>query len=165
MYESRAFDNEHGNPVVVLVTTGTHDVSRLVQLLQGRLALTEHIGVADRILRQVKRHNGGRAALELLKAHGGPDFTGPEVVWWVTDGDYDHPELYGDQAAARGGAIARYQLDNPERTDAVFTWQPENPQLPGDKARELHSDGRRTGLVVTPVSVRVPVPQPQKAGA
>lgn len=31
--ETRAYDNEHGDPVVVLVFTGTHDVSRLVDLL------------------------------------------------------------------------------------------------------------------------------------
>lgn len=81
-YESRAYDNEHGDPVVVLVTTGTHDVSRLVNLLAGnRMALCEHMTVSERILRQVperilrqvRRHNGGRAALELLAAHGGPD--------------------------------------------------------------------------------------------
>lgn len=75
MYQSRAYDDQHGEPVVVLVTTGTHDVSHLIQLLQGRLALCEHLNVADTVLRQVKRHNGGRAALSLLKLHGGPDFT------------------------------------------------------------------------------------------
>lgn len=75
MYETRAYDNEHGDPVVVLVATGTHDVSRLVNLLAGsRLALCEHMGLSEKILRQVKRHNGGRAALKLLAAHGGPDF-------------------------------------------------------------------------------------------
>jgi hypothetical protein len=77
-YESRAYDNEHGEPIVVLVVTGEHDVSRLVQLFSGRmkghLATCECIGVADTMLRQVKRHSGGRAALALLKAHGGPDF-------------------------------------------------------------------------------------------
>jgi hypothetical protein len=73
-YETRAYDNEHGNPVVVLVATGTHDVSRLVNLLAGsRMALCEHISLSRLLLRQVQRHNGGRAALALLKAHGGPD--------------------------------------------------------------------------------------------
>jgi len=77
-YETRAYDNEHGDPVVVLVATGTHDVSRLVNLLAGsRMALCEHMGLSEQILRQVKRHNGGRAALKLLAAHGGPDFTEP----------------------------------------------------------------------------------------
>lgn len=75
-YETRAYDNEHGDPVVVLITTGTHDVSRLVNLLAGsRMALCEHIGVSEQILRQVKRHDGGRAALKLLAAHGGPDLS------------------------------------------------------------------------------------------
>jgi hypothetical protein len=27
-YETRAYDNTHGDPVIVLVATGTHDVSR-----------------------------------------------------------------------------------------------------------------------------------------
>ncbi|WP_242892623.1 hypothetical protein [Actinomadura litoris] len=75
-YESRAYDNAHGDPVVVLVTTGTHDVSRLMNLLAGhRIALCEHVSVADRMLRQVRRHNGGRAALALLREHGGPDLS------------------------------------------------------------------------------------------
>jgi hypothetical protein len=75
-YESRAYDNEHGHPVVVLVATGTHDVSRLVNLLAGsRMALCEHMTVSQTLLRQVKRHNGGQAALKLLAAHGGPDLT------------------------------------------------------------------------------------------
>lgn len=79
MYESRAYDNEHGDPAVVLVVTGTHDVSRIVNLLAGsRLALCEHMDVSERILRQVKRHNGGQAALKLLAAHGGPDFSEPK---------------------------------------------------------------------------------------
>jgi hypothetical protein len=73
-YESRAYDNDQGDPVVVLVATGTHDVSRLVNLLAGsRLALCEHAHLSDRIKRQVNRYNGGREALKLLRAHGGPD--------------------------------------------------------------------------------------------
>lgn len=73
-YETRAYDNEHGDPVVILVATGTHDVSRLANLLAGsRMALCEHNGLSDQIRRQVNRHNGGRAALKLLHLHGGPD--------------------------------------------------------------------------------------------
>lgn len=70
-YETRAYDNEHSDPVVVLVATGTHDVSRLVQLLNS--GNCEQVDLADQVLRQVRRHNGGRAALQLLAAHGGPD--------------------------------------------------------------------------------------------
>jgi hypothetical protein len=76
MYETRAYDNEHGDPVVVLVVTGTHDVSRIVHLL-GR-GLCEHVSLSHTVLRQVRRHSGGRAALRLLAAHGGPDFTEPD---------------------------------------------------------------------------------------
>lgn len=80
-YESRAYDNEHGNPVVVLVATGTHDVSRLVNLLTG--GNCEQVSLGQTVLRQVRRHNGGRAALQLLAAHGGPDFLHDQAA---TDG-------------------------------------------------------------------------------
>lgn len=164
MYESRAYD-ESGEPVVVLVTTGQDDVSRLVSLFNGGPVLIEQLQLGLRLRRQVARHNAGRGALALLKAHGGPDFTGDaETHWWVTDGTYEFPALYGDFFAARGAAIARYLLENPERESAVFTWESQD-DAPGDNARELVSDGRRTGLIVAPVTVRVPVPQPKKAGA
>jgi len=74
-YESRAYDNQHGEPVVVLVTTGRHDVSRLLNLLAGSVNTIEQMKAGVQIRSQVKRHSGGRAALALLKAHGGPDFT------------------------------------------------------------------------------------------
>ncbi|MEU4399740.1 hypothetical protein [Micromonospora orduensis] len=70
-YETRAYDNEHGDPVVVVVVTGTHDVSRLVNLLNR--GNCEQVDLSNKVLRQVRRHNGGRAALQLLAAHGGPD--------------------------------------------------------------------------------------------
>lgn len=78
-YETRAYDraNDDGfpsDPVVVLVATGIHDVSRFVNLLAGsRISLCEHGELAHQIRRQVKENDGGRAALELLAAHGGPD--------------------------------------------------------------------------------------------
>jgi hypothetical protein len=80
MYESRAYDKVNGDgfgpdPVIVLVVTGTHDVSRFVDLLAGGQPLTEQLSLGKRIREQVRRHNGGRAALELLRRHGGPDFT------------------------------------------------------------------------------------------
>jgi hypothetical protein len=74
-YEMRTYDNEHGDPVVVLVTTGTHDVSRLVNLFNGACPGVEQLQLGDRIKTLVRRHNGGRAALRLLAAHGGPDFS------------------------------------------------------------------------------------------
>jgi hypothetical protein len=70
-YQTRAYDDEHGDPVVILVAEGTHDVSRLVQLLHSGNGEQARLGQA--VLRQVRRHNGGRAALQLLAAHGGPD--------------------------------------------------------------------------------------------
>lgn len=74
-YESRAYDNEWGEPVVVLVVSGEHDVSRLINLFNSGMCLVEHLQVGEKMLRQVRRHNGGREALELLRRHGGPDFT------------------------------------------------------------------------------------------
>jgi hypothetical protein len=79
-YESRAYGrtNQDGfppDPVVVLVVTGTHDVSRLVSLLNGGQPVIEQVELGRRIVRQVKRHSAGRAALKLLHQHGGPDFT------------------------------------------------------------------------------------------
>ena len=83
MYESRAYDKPGDafgpEPVVVLVVTGNHDVSRLVNLFAGGQPVIEQLEVGEQIRRQVKRHNGGRAALELLRAHGGPDFTEQEA--------------------------------------------------------------------------------------
>lgn len=118
MYESRAYDkpNTDGfgpDPVVVLVVTGTHDVSRLVHLLSR--GLIEHLEVAKRVLRQVKRHNGGRAALELLRAHGGPDFTSTE------EDDVDVPELIAEVERLRE-LVEDYGLDDeyePEDPDEV----------------------------------------------
>jgi hypothetical protein len=78
MYRTAAYDkvNDDGfgpDPVVVIVATGTHDVSRLVNLLAGGSVTCELLDVGGQVSRQVSRHNGGRAALALLKAHGGPD--------------------------------------------------------------------------------------------
>lgn len=78
MMESRAYDNDYGDPVVVLVVTGTHDVSRLVHVLTS--GNCEQGDLGRKITRQVRRQSGGQAALELLKHHGGADFTEPETV-------------------------------------------------------------------------------------
>lgn len=74
-YESRTYDNDHGEPVVVLVVKGHHDVSRLVWMLER--GNCEQFDVSRTVLRQVNRHNGGRQALALLKRHGGPDLLEP----------------------------------------------------------------------------------------
>ncbi|WP_027947185.1 hypothetical protein [Amycolatopsis taiwanensis] len=75
-YETRAYDKNTGDqfgpdPVVVMAVTGTHDISRLLYLLSR--GTIEQIQLAEHITRQVARHNGGRAALKLLRDHGGPD--------------------------------------------------------------------------------------------
>jgi hypothetical protein len=74
-YEMRSYDNAHGDPVVVLVTTGTHDVSRLVNLFVGASPNVEQMELGNLIRKRVRRHNGGKAAIALLAAHGGPDFS------------------------------------------------------------------------------------------
>lgn len=78
-YESRAYDKLSDvfgpEPVVVLVVTGIHDVSRLVNLFAGGQPVVEQLQLGKRIREQVKRNNGGQAALKLLRDHGGPDFT------------------------------------------------------------------------------------------
>ena len=78
-YEVRAYDKPNNDgfppdPVVVLVATGTHDVSRLVNLFTSGCPTIEQIRLAQQIRGKVLRHNGGRAALRLLAEHGGPDF-------------------------------------------------------------------------------------------
>jgi hypothetical protein len=83
-YESRAYDKPNTDgfppePVVVLVVEGTHDVCRLVNLFAGGPVTIEQLEVGRRMRAQVRRHNGGRGALELLAAHGGPDFTDEEA--------------------------------------------------------------------------------------
>ena len=81
MYQTHAYDrrSEPGwpdDPVAVVVAEGTHDVSRLVAALNS--GTVEQMDVGQRLVRQLRRHNTGRAALQLLAAHGGPDFT-PET--------------------------------------------------------------------------------------
>ncbi len=83
MIESRAYDKPTADgflpdPVVVLVVTGTHDVSRLVAMLAGMPPTIEYVAVGERVRSQVRSHNAGRGALALLKAHGGPDFDQPD---------------------------------------------------------------------------------------
>lgn len=75
MYESRAYDDEYGQPVAVIVVTGDHDVGRLAALLRGAPVLIEQLQLGERLVRQLRRHSKGRVALELLKTHGGADFT------------------------------------------------------------------------------------------
>ena len=167
-FESRAYDDGTGAPVVVLVVTGTHDVGRLVALLNGGPLLVEQMLAGDRIKRQVRRRAGGRAALELLRAHGGPDLRldGPETLWWVPDDHpYNHPELHTTKTDAQRGAINRYRGDNPDRANAVFTWEPENPGMPDGVEEELVADGRATGLIVVPVAVREPKLTPARKPA
>jgi hypothetical protein len=74
-YQTRAYDSPGGDPVAVIVVTGTQDVSRMINLLAGSPANVEQLQTGQKLLKQVRSHNAGRAALKLLADHGGPDFT------------------------------------------------------------------------------------------
>lgn len=124
MIESRTYDNTWGQPVVVLVATGSDDVSRLVHTLKGAPPVVEQLIVGERVVRQLRRHNTGRAALELLAQHGGADFTAEASprdeealrVWLLSHPDWTifrsqlgprsawqlnlHDDTYGDPAPA-----------------------------------------------------------------
>lgn len=65
--------NTHGDPVVTLTVEGTHDLSRLVNLLRGAPVTIEYMAVGDQLVKKLRRQPGGIAALQLLNQHGGPD--------------------------------------------------------------------------------------------
>lgn len=46
-YEYRTYDDDNGDPVVVLVASGTHDVSRVVQALTHGNCEQMSIGMID----------------------------------------------------------------------------------------------------------------------
>lgn len=84
-YDVRAYDRPSApgwppDPVVVLVAEGTHDVSRLVNVLNGQVPTLEQIGIGGRIVRSLSQHNSGEEALKLLERHGGHDFTREPTV-------------------------------------------------------------------------------------
>ena len=89
-YESRVYHkpSDFGpDPVVVLVVEGTHDVSRFVAAMRGSSPTIEQLLAGGKLAGQLRRDQGGRAALDLLAAHGGPDFRAsvPGVDEWVLD--------------------------------------------------------------------------------
>lgn len=112
-YDTQAYENHHGDPVVVMVVTGEHDVSRLVNLLSG--GLCEHMPIRDHIVRQLHRRARGRDALKLLKAHGGPDLLEPSML----------TGREADQLAV--GSVVRWKGDRSEggqRTKTGDEWKP-----------------------------------------
>ncbi|MFI6634318.1 hypothetical protein ACIBI7_36015 [Nonomuraea fuscirosea] len=128
MYETRAHTTEAGDPVVVIVATGTTDVSRLVHLLQGGSPSSEQRDLAEQVTRQVRRRPGGRDALRLLAEHGGPDLlttvgeTTPmfDVAAAVPDIAEHGPTSAVEMAkayAARTGYALRYARDTFPKSD------------------------------------------------
>lgn len=67
------------DPIVTMTVRGTFDVSRLLNLLNGAGARCEDLDRAEELAAKLRRHAGGRAALQTLKAHGGPDFTNADA--------------------------------------------------------------------------------------
>jgi hypothetical protein len=67
--------DDHGgyNPKITITVQGTHDVSRITQLLAS--GLVEHVIVAADLVRKLRKVPGGVAALKVLAEHGGPDYT------------------------------------------------------------------------------------------
>ena len=111
--EIRVYDQAPGDPVVVMVTSGTYDVSRLALLLhQGRC---EESARADYIRRALKRHSGGRAALKLLHEHGGPD-----LLEDVTAEDRERVELRAEVDRLRAELAAAKRAHPDARTIRQF---------------------------------------------
>jgi hypothetical protein len=110
----RVYANEHGDPVVVMVTTGTHDVSRLVALMErGRC---EDVGRAHQLLAACRRANAGRTALNLLAEHGGPDLLTPAPGW------QDRARAL-HQAVADPGKVVRRERERDGGWETVTHWQ------------------------------------------
>ena len=93
----RVYDNEHGDPVVVMVTTGTFDVSRLIGVM--RKGRCEDQAAVEAIAAGLRRHNGGRSALKLLAEHGGPNLL----------------ERVTEQAAPAPSESERFQVEEARR--------------------------------------------------
>lgn len=114
-YESRAYDEPARDgfgpdPVVVLVVKGTHDVSRLVNLFAGASPNIEQLQVGKQIVAQVRRDSGGRAALRLLAAHGGTDFTAS--LPGLTDGALEVLRLLAAGKTVREAAATLFMSES-----------------------------------------------------
>lgn len=102
-YTTAAYDKQvevgfGPDPVAIVVAEGTHDVSRLVHLLhRGNV---EQLGVATSLTRQLRRHSGGRSALNVLFSHGGPDLLIPPQPAEVLLEEYRKALEKAEQAAA-----------------------------------------------------------------
>lgn len=139
--EVRVYDMEDGHPCVVMVTSGTHDVSRLANLLHsGRC---EDQTTATYIRKTLSRHRGGRAALKLLRDHGGPDLvvgTAPSDetrylvwshkhgLWWKANECGYTADIWTagryDKAGAGRASTAGYWTED-GRPDGVMVLAPE----------------------------------------
>ena len=74
-FTTKDIETEHDGsvPVLTIIVEGTHDISRIVNLLGT--GNCEQGDLCRRVSRSLRRLDGGRAALALLKRHGGPDLT------------------------------------------------------------------------------------------
>jgi hypothetical protein len=70
---TEAGDGWHSDPKIVLVVTGSHDCSRLIQALRHGNSEQAYLGA--HIAASMNRKPLGRRVTELLKSHGGEDLT------------------------------------------------------------------------------------------
>lgn len=71
MIEVRAYDEDIRGGKVIIAVAGQHDISRLVHLLDGGHLSVEWLAVGRSLRSKLRRHETGRAALALLRQHGG----------------------------------------------------------------------------------------------
>lgn len=150
MIETRAFDNHHHEPVVVVVATGTHDVSRLVQLFST--GTCEQVDVGQRIARQLRRHNAGRYALKLLRDHGGKDFTEEPPAWPPVMRAADVNQLYQDHGVG-AVLVARELLGK-------LDWLMLNEGAASRTAQPFLTEWPNLLVVACPASEKLPTPAP-----
>jgi len=112
-------DEDFGaEPRVTITVEGVHDVSRIVGLLQH--GNCEQIDLGSRVVRSLRRHSGGKAALDLLKRHGGPDLRqGVDVT---------APRGFVLVGAA-GQTVADHAAEGPEPTNWMLRHDGEQDEL------------------------------------
>lgn len=71
MIEIHAYDEPTRGGRAIIAVAGQHDISRLVRLLDGGPPSVEWLAVGKTLRARLRRHTTGRAALTLLRQHGG----------------------------------------------------------------------------------------------
>lgn len=112
-----AYDGADGQPVIVIVVTGEHDVSRMMHLMHRGVPSACLSLAAAKLRLQIKRHNGGQRALHLLARHGGPDLlTEDRDAPWHTIRRYIGSSPFQD------GEVRLWDVEHPEDCRALPRW-------------------------------------------